>query len=43
MHLDIYDKDTQVDRIAALLDDLKERRSEENTALRFRPLLSAAE
>ena len=40
---DIYDKDTHVDRIAALLDDLEGRRSEQNTPLRFKPVLSAAE
>src|SRR5947209_2483299 len=40
---DIYDKDPHINRIGTLLDDLEERRSDEDTALRFRPLLSAAE
>jgi 4-hydroxyphenylacetate 3-monooxygenase len=40
---DIYDKAPHVDRIANLLDDLEARQSDDDTALRFRPILSAAE
>src|SRR5262245_15944705 len=40
---DIYDKDSHVDRIAALLDDLEGRRSDADAPLGFRPLLKAAE
>jgi 4-hydroxyphenylacetate 3-monooxygenase len=40
---EIYDKDTHVDRITGLLDDLEERQTHRNAPLGFRPVLSAAE
>jgi 4-hydroxyphenylacetate 3-monooxygenase len=40
---DIYDKDTYVDRISGLLDDLESRQTGDGTPLGFKPLLSAAE
>jgi len=40
---DIYDKDTYVDRISGLLNDIESRQTGDGTPLGFRPVLAAAE
>jgi 4-hydroxyphenylacetate 3-monooxygenase len=40
---DIYDKNSHVDRIAELLDDLEGRQNEAGNPMKFRPHLAAAE
>ena len=40
---DMYDKNTYVDRIAELLDDLEGRQNEAGNPMKFRPHLAAAE
>jgi hypothetical protein len=40
---DIYDKNTYVDRIAELLDDLEGRQNDPKGPMKFRPQLAAAE
>jgi 4-hydroxyphenylacetate 3-monooxygenase len=40
---DIYDKNTYVDRIGELLDDLEGRQNDPKSPMKFRPHLAAAE